>query len=366
MAIEMKGLKKTYAIIKGTGSYIPERRVLNKDFMKNEFFDADGNKIKTSNEKIIEKFEEITKIRERRYVTDDLTTSDIAYFAAKDALTKSRLDKESLDYIIVAHNFGDIQNDNRRSDMVPSLAARVKHRLGIENSKTIAYDIPFGCPGWLMGMIQANLFLKSGEAKRALIIGAETLSRLTDPHDRDSMIYADGAGATILEAVESDEPVGILTHSSRSFTLNDAFLLRMDKSYNPAYKGNELFLKMSGRSVYKNALEMVPMVVKEALDKADINLDSVAKILIHQANAKMDEAILERLFNLYKIADIPKDIMPMTIGEFGNSSVATIPTLLDLLFTNKLSGHHVDTDEILAFTSVGAGLNVNSMIYKMP
>lgn len=359
-------MKKLYSIIKGTGCYIPEKRVLNEDFIKNDFYDSDGNKINAPNEEILKKFEKITEIKERRHVTDDLKASDIAYFAAKDAIVNSGIDKESLDYIIVAHNFGDVQYNNKRSDFVPSLAARVKNKLGIENPKTIAFDIPFGCPGWIMGMIQADYFLRSGDAKRALIIGAETLSRISDPHDRDSMLYSDGAGATILEAIESDEPVGILSHASRSDTLNHAFLLWMGKSNNPDYKGDDLFLKMNGRKLYEYALDTVPMIVKEALEKAKIDLEQVEKVLIHQANAKMDDAILVRLFKLFDKVEIPKNIMPMTIAELGNSSVATVPTLLSLLFDNKLPGHKVTKGNILVFASVGAGMNINSLIYKMP
>jgi len=359
-------MKKLYSIIKGSGCYIPEKRVLNEDFIENDFYDSDGNKINTPNEEIIKKFEKITEIKERRYVTEDLKTSDIAYFAAEDAIINSGIDKESLDYIIVAHNFGDVQNTNRKSDFVPSLAARVKNKLGIENPKTISFDVPFGCPGWLMGLIQADYFLRSGDAKRALVIGAETLSRISDPHDRYSMIYSDGAGAAILEAIESDEPVGILSHASRSDTLNHAFLLWMDKSNNPDYKGDQLFLKMNGRKLYEYALNTVPLVVKESLEKAKIDLEKVEKVLIHQANAKMDDAILARLFKLFNKSEIPKNIMPMTIAELGNSSVATVPTLLSLLFNNKLPDHKVINGNILVFTSVGAGMNINSLIYKMP
>ncbi|GET26483.1 3-oxoacyl-ACP synthase III family protein [Prolixibacter sp. NT017] len=359
-------MKKRYSIIKGSGCYIPEKRVVNEDFLNNDFYDSEGNKINTPNEEIIKKFEKITEIKERRYVTDDLQTSDIAYFAAKDAIVNSGIDKESLDYIIVAHNFGDVLSNNRKSDLVPSLAARVKNKLGIENPGTISFDVPFGCPGWLMGMIQADYFLRSGDAKRALIIGAETLSRVSDPHDRDSMIYSDGAGATILEAIESDEPVGILVHSSRSDTLNHAFLLWMGKSNNPDYEGDQLFLKMHGRKLYEYALNTVPSVVKESLEKAKIELEQVDKVLIHQANAKMDDAILARLFKLFHKKDIPKDIMPMTIAELGNSSVATVPTLLNLLLNNKLPNQKVTSGNILVFASVGAGMNINSMIYKMP
>lgn len=359
-------MKQIYSIIKGTGCYIPEKRILNSDFLNSEFYDIDGKKFEASNEEIISKFEKITEIKERRYVTDDLKASDIAFFAAQNALENTGTDKESLDYIIVAHNFGDIQSGNRRSDIVPSLAARVKNKLGIENPKTIAFDVPFGCPGWLMGVIQADYFIKSGDAKRAMIIGTETLSRISDPHDRDCMIYSDGAGATILEAFESEEPVGILAHASRSDTANHAFLLWMGKSNNPHFKGDDLFLKMNGRKLYEYALNTVPSVVKEALEKAKVELNQVNKLLIHQANAKMDEAILARLFKLYNRAEIPADIMPMTIAELGNSSVATIPTLLDLLFSHKLPGHSAESGNIMVFASVGAGMNINSFIYKMP
>lgn len=357
-----------YSIITGIGSYVPTKVVKNEDFLKNEFYGPDGRILEKSNKEIINKFEEITGITERRYVTDDLVTSDIAFLAAKDALESSGTDKESLDYIIVAHNFGDVKADNKRSDFVPTLASRVKHKLEIENPKTIAYDIPFGCPGWLQGMIQADYYIKAGDAKRALVIGAETLSRISDPHDRDSMIYADGAGATILEAIESKEPVGIISHAARTDTLEHAYMLWMDKSYNSDYKGNELFLKMYGRKLYKYALKTVPLVVKESLEKAGLSLQDVRKVLLHQANEKMDEAILQNLYHLYgkKKSDIPAYIMPMTISWLGNSSVATLPTLLDLLLKGKLDNHNLKKGDAVVFASVGSGMNINSVVYRMP
>ena len=224
--------RNIYSIITGTGKYIPSVRIKNEDFLSNEFYDSSGKKLGKTNQDIIDKFLEITTIAERRYVTDDLVTSDIAFFAAKDAITSAKIDSEDLDYIIVAHNFGDVSSENRRLDTVPSLAARVKYKLEIENPDTIAYDLPFGCPGWLQGLIQADYFIKSGDAKKILVIGAETLSRVYDPHDRDAMLYADGAGAVILEAVESDKPVGILAHKTRSDTLQYSKMLYMDKSFN--------------------------------------------------------------------------------------------------------------------------------------
>ena len=355
-----------YSVIRATGSYIPEKRIPNKSFLRNIFYDRDGNKFEKKNRLIIEKFEEITEIFERRYVTDDLVASDIAFFAAEDAIESSGIDRESLDYIIVAHNFGDVRVGMKGSDFVPTLASRVKHLLKIKNPNTIPYDLPFGCPGWLQGMIQADYYIKSGDAKKVLVIGAETLSRISDSHDRDSMLYSDGAGATIVEAFQSHEPVGILSHLTRSDTIDHAYLLRMDKSYNPESKNNDLFLKMNGHKLYEYALKTVPQVVQNCIEKAGLFLDDIKKVLIHQANAKMDQAILKRLFSLNKKKTIPKNIMPMIINWLGNSSVATVPTMLDLMLKKKLDQHKVKRGDIVVFASVGAGMNVNAMVYKMP
>jgi 3-oxoacyl-[acyl-carrier-protein] synthase-3 len=357
--------KKLYAVIVGTGSYVPARRVLNSDFLGRTFFDANGEKLKKSNEETIGKLSEITGIKERRYAADDQLASDIAFLAADDALASSAIDKESLDYIIVAHNFGDVRCGNVRSDFVPSLAARVKHKLGIVNPKTVAYDLPFGCPGWLQGVIQANYYLRSGDCRRVMVIGAETLSRICDPHDRDSMIYADGAGATILEAVASDRPLGILAHAARSDTLEHAYMLWMGKSFDPEHAGDELYLKMDGHKLYEYALKTVPLVAKESVEKAGLGIGDIRKILIHQANEKMDEAILKRLFKISGGVYKP-EVMPMIISWLGNSSVATVPTLLDLLLKGKLQDHALASGDNIVLTSVGAGMNINAVVYRLP
>ncbi len=248
--------------------------------------------------------------------------------------------------------------------MVPSLAARVKHKLRIKNPYTVAFDIPFGCPGWLQGMIVADYYIKSADAKKILVIGAETLSRVSDPHDMDSMIYSDGAGAALLEA--SDLEVGILAHLSRSDTFENAHLLWLDQSYQPASTGKRLFLKMHGHEIYKYAVKTVAEVVKQNLEKAGFTLSDVKKVLIHQANQKMDEAILKRLFKLYQMDPGLEDIMPMTISWLGNSSVATLPTLFDFLQKGKLGNHSLHSGDLAVFASVGAGMNINSMVYRMP
>ncbi|MBN2345611.1 MAG: ketoacyl-ACP synthase III [Candidatus Aminicenantes bacterium] len=357
--------KKLYSVVAGTGSCIPARRVPNSDFLGWTFFDASGEKLKKSNQETIDKLAEITGIRERRYASDDQLASDLAFRAAADALETSGVDKESLDAIIVAHNFGDVRPGNVRSDFVPSLASRVKHKLAIANPRAVAYDLPFGCPGWLQGMIQANYYLKAGDGKRTLVIGAETLSRISDPHDRDTMIYADGAGATILEAVASDRPVGILAHAARTDAIEHAFMLWMGPSYDPAHRGDELYLKMDGHKLYEYALKTVPLVAKESIEKAGLGIADIKKVLIHQANEKMDEAILKRLCKICG-GEYDPAIMPMTISWLGNSSVATVPTLLDLLLKDKLDGHRVRSGDAIVLTSVGAGMNINAVVYRLP
>ncbi len=355
----------TSSVILGTGSYIPKRRIRNEDFLKNEFYDSNGKKLEKSNEEIISKFHEITAIQERRYVIDEHVTSDIAYFAALDALESSKTDKEELDYIIVAHNFGDVKEKFKSLDIVPSLAARVKHNLGIENPATIAYDLPFGCPGWLQGIIQADYYLRSGDAKKIMVIGADVLSRISDPHDRDSMLYADGAGATILEAKSSDTNQGILSHSTRSDTLLHSQMLFMGNSYKPELaEHGAVYLKMYGRKLYQYALEKVPQAMKDCLDKSGVDLKDVKKILIHQANGKMDDAIIERLYKLYGLDEVPEFALPMTISWLGNASVATIPTLLDLILKGEMKDHDLKSGDLIIFASVGAGMNINAAVYR--
>ncbi len=352
----------TSVIITGTGSYIPPVAVPNTHFLSNEFYSTEGQRIEKSNPEIIKKLYEITGIKERRWVSDSLDTSDIATFAAEKALES--VDRESLDYIIVAQNLGEVKPHLPYTDIVPTIAARVKHKLKIENPYTVAFDLPFGCPGWLQGMIMAKSLIKAGDAKRILVIGAEVLSRVSDPHDVDCMIFADGAGATVVE--ESDKNGGILAHLTRSDTLRHAYLLRMGKSYNPERNGSDLFIKMEGHEIYKYSVRMVPRAVKENLERSGVSLKDVKKILIHQANEKMDEAIVRELFKLHDIREVPEGIMPMMISWAGNSSVATLPTLYDRILRGKLDGHRLQAGDIVVFASVGAGMNINSMIYKIP
>jgi 3-oxoacyl-[acyl-carrier-protein] synthase-3 len=360
-------MKKTYSVITGTGSCVPTKRMTNNDFLSYEFYDANGQKFSIPNEEIVRKFEEITTISERRYAEDDQVTTDLALIAAQQAIEAAGIDKEELDYIIFAHNFGETRVDNIRIDILPTLASRTKQKLGIANPFTVAYDVLFGCPGWIQAIIQADYYIRSGDAKKVLVIGADVLSRISDPHDRDSMIYADGAGAAILEPCESDTPVGILGHNSRTDALNYAHLLHMGYSYNPELaKNKDYYLKMNGRRLYQYALENVPSTIKAGLDKLNMGIEQIKKILIHQANGKMDEAILKRLYKLYNINEVPREVMPMTVSWLGNSSVATVPTLLDMIVRGELDNHDLASGDAVVMASVGAGMNINSVVYRFP
>lgn len=350
--------------ITGSGSYIPNRTVTNLDFAKHVFLNDDGTLLNYSNEVITEKFKLITGIEERRYVDDNLLTSDIAFFAAERAIKDSGIDPETLDYIIMAHNFGNVKSGAIQGDMVPCLAARVKHNLKIKNPKCVAYDILFGCPGWVEGVIQAQAYIKAGMAKKCLVIGAETLSRVVDPHDRDTMIYSDGAGATIIEA--SEEEGGILAHETASFTYDEAYFLYFGNSFNTSHGHDDdvRYIKMHGRKIYEFALKQVPLAMKECLDNSGIDIKDLKKILIHQANEKMDEAIVQRFFKLYDLTPT-EHVMPMCIGKLGNSSVATIPTLYDLMVKNHLKNQQLNKGDVVLFASVGSGMNINAFVYKM-
>lgn len=347
--------------ITGTGSYVPSKIVENKDFEQHTFLNEDGTSFKYDNPLIIDKFKAITGISERRYAKNDLKTSDIAFLAAEKAIADANMDKEELDYIIFAHNFGDVAHGQSQSDMLPSLASRVKHLLRIKNPKCVAYDMLFGCPGWIEGVIQANAFIKSGMANKCLVIGAETLSRILDPYDRDSMIYSDGAGATIIEKTENNGE--ILAHASATYTYEEVYYLFYGRSYEPSEPDTK-YIKMHGRKIYEFAVSHVPSAMKSCLDESGIPVEDVKKILIHQANEKMDEAIVKRFYKSYGL-EMPKNIMPMNIAKLGNSSVATVPTLLDMLLKGKLADHTLSKGDVVIFASVGAGMNINAIIYRV-
>ena len=352
------------SVLVASGSYIPDLVVSNQDFSATRFFTSDGTLIEQAPSVTLDRFQAITGIRERRYARPEQTASDLGWLAADEALTSSGIDPESLDYLIVAHNFGDVVEGSDRVDLMPSLPSRMKALLVINNPNYVVYDLAFACLGWLEAVIQANYYIRSGDARRCLVIGTETLSRVIDPHDRDTMLFSDGSGAVILEA-SSTENAGILAHHTQTYAHEYSGLLSMGKSYAPTQSASpDRFMKMQGRKLYEFALQHVPAVVKTALDKAQVPLAQVKKVLLHQANEKMDVAILQRLFQLCGEASPNLDLMPMTIGWLGNSSVATLPTLVDLMQKGQLADHYLEAGDLVVLASVGAGMNINAVVYQ--
>lgn len=349
------------SVITGSGAEIPCEIVKNTDFIQEQFYGEDGKAIPTSNQIIIDKFFKITGIEERRYAPAGLNSSDLAASAAALAIKDSGVDPETLDLIIVAHNYGDVSHNSIQVDTVPSIAARIKHRLGIHNPSCMAFDVLFGCPGWILALMQADAFFKAGMAKKALVIGTETLSRVIDKHDRDSMIFSDGAGAVVLEYQESEG--GILSSGALSHTSEETGFLYMGTSSNPNCNSGTKYIKMKGRKVYEYALKFVPQAMKDCFDKTGMNISQLKKIFIHQANEKMDEAIVLAFYKLYEM-DVPEDIMPMCIQFLGNSSVATIPTLFDIVRKDKDPNHRLEPEDVILFASVGAGMNINAVCYR--
>lgn len=295
--------------------------------------------------------------------------SDLAAEAGRLAIENAGINKEDLDYIIVAHNFGDIDACERQVRLTPSISALTKHKLGIKNIHCKPYDMVFGCPGWNEGMILADQLIKGKIAKKILVIGSETLSRSVDPFDRNCMIFSDGAAGVVLEAVESNkQEVGVLNHYTRSDNGEETFYLTTDTSLNPEYVGSKANIRMRGRKIYEYALTYVPQAIKKVIDDAGYTITDINKVLLHQANAKMDHVMLQRVFRLYGLGkdSIPERIAPMTIQKFGNSSVATIPTMYDMMAKGNFLNQTLKSKDLVIFASVGAGMNINAILYRMP
>ena len=177
------------------------------------------------------------------------------------------------------------------------------------------------------------------------------------------MIFADGAGACILSAGADADEQGILAHATQTFTKDEAYFLNNGPSLNSKHHIHEKYIKMQGRKIYEFALTKVPAAMKMALDKSGVAIEDVKKVFIHQANEKMDEAIIDRFYRLYR-AERPAHIMPMNIHLCGNSSVATVPTLLDAVVRGEYPEHELHKGDVIILASVGAGMNINAVVYR--
>ena len=359
-------MQSVTSIITGTGSFVPPYVKTNRDFTGHDFYGEDHKPIATAPDVIVEKFRQITGIEERRYADAHTDSSDMAAIAARAAIEDAGCDPETIDQIILAHNFGNVIKHTIQTDAMPALASRVKHSLGIKNPSCIPYDILFGCPGWIQGVIQADAYFKAGIAKKCLVIGTETLSRVLDFYDRDSMIFSDGAGAAILEAGNYNEKKsGILGSCVQSHSGDEVGYLNLGKSFFPDSDPRIRYIKMKGRKVYEYAMKYVPLAMKLCLDQSGVHISELKKVFLHQANEKMDEGIIKAMYRLYDIREAPLNVMPMSIHKLGNSSVATVPTLFDLVRKGNMPGHSLQQGDVVIFASVGAGMNINAVCYRI-
>ncbi|QQS41381.1 MAG: ketoacyl-ACP synthase III [Acidobacteriota bacterium] len=347
--------------IKGTGSVLPELVVPNSEFHSNVFYDKSGAALPVSGEAAAAKLEAISGIRERRYVPFDQDSRPLMTEAATKAVEDSGLAPDELDGIIVAHNAGNILIGEQAFHTVPNMAAYLKHALDVTNHECFAYDILFACPGWLQGVIQAHQSIGAGDAENVLVVGIEVASRMLDPHDVDSMILGDGCGAAVFS---KDGPgKGVISHATFSHANKDLENIYLGRSNKEGVPGSCWF-KMNGREVYRYATTWVPRVVKKALDKAGLGIADVDMFLFHQANEKLIEAVGNHLAELYGVEqDSLEGKLPMTIQFLGNTSVATIPTMLDLILKRNLDGYSISEGDTVVFASVGAGMHCNAVVY---
>jgi 3-oxoacyl-[acyl-carrier-protein] synthase-3 len=350
-------------IIKGTGSHLPERTIENAYFLDRQFMDNNGVVNPKPSQEIIAKLEAITGIKSRRYIPEKGDSVPLMTQAAQNAIADAAIDKEQIDGIIVAHNAGNMLEGQLGFHTVPNMAALLKNKLGIANHECFAYDLLFGCPGWLQGIIQAHQAIQMGDAKNVLVVGIEVASRLLDPHDLDSMILADGCGAAIISSDDMGE-AGILSYATFSHAQDDISCIYLGGSYNSELTNPTLF-KMNGKDVYKYATIWVPRVIKKALDKVGLDASDIDMFLFHQANGKMLHAFANNLAQMYKIEGLTfEEKIPTTIEFTGNTSVATVPTMLDLIRKGELENYEIKAGMKVVMASVGAGMHCNAIVYQ--
>ena len=288
--------------IKGLGSYLPSKVLSNKDLEE---------MVETSDEWIVER----TGIRERR-IADPYkeTVSAMACSAAKAAIEDAGIDPLDIDLIILASTTSNM--------VVPCGACVVQREVGADNA--MCFDLNSACTGFLTAYNTAQSFIEAGHAKTALVVGSECTSNYVDWNDRGTCIlFGDGAGAAVLCAEESDEPNRfILKAAGKKGDCLFAENLKQRKDAEELLP-NTFFL-MDGKEVFKFAVTEVPAIIKELCDKYDINMEDVDLFVLHQANKRIIEGVSKRL-------KVPLERFPMTIEHTGNTSSASIPTLLTKL-----------------------------------
>ncbi len=318
----------THAKIVGTGSYLPAQLVTNADLEK---------LVETTDAWIVER----TGIRERHHATEGELTSDLALKAAERAIEAAGVDSGEIDLIVVATTTPD--------RVFPSTACILQAKLGIANGCP-AFDVQAVCSGFVYALSVADNFIRSGQAKTALVVGAETLSRITDWSDRSNCIlWGDGAGAVVLRA--SDEPGILATHLHADGRYQD--LLFVDGGVSLKKEG-ECYMRMSGNAVFKMAVNTLDAIVDETLEANGLQKSDIDWLVPHQANIRIIQATAKKL-------GISMDRVVVTVDRHGNTSAASIP----LAFDTAVRDGRIQAGETILMEAFGGGFTWGSVLLRL-
>lgn len=320
-------MTQKYAKIIGTGSYLPHHILTNADLAK---------RIETSDEWIVER----TGIRERHIAAEGELTSDLALKAAERAIEAAGIEASEIGLVLVATTTAD--------RVFPSVACIVQAKLGIENHCP-AMDVQAVCAGFVYALSTANAFIRSGQVRTALVIGAETLSRITDWDDRSNCIlWGDGAGAVILKA--SDEPGIISTHLHADGRYKD--LLFVDGGVSLKTEG-ACHMRMSGNAVFKMAVNTLDAIVDETLEANGLQQSDIDWLVPHQANIRIIQATGKKL-------GLPTERVVITVDRHGNTSAASIPLALD----TAVREGRIKSGERVLMEAFGGGFTWGSVLVR--
>ena len=319
-----------YSRITGTGGYLPEKIVTNKDLEKT---------VDTTDEWIQER----TGIKQRHIAADDEFTCDLAEKAARNALDMAGLKPTDIDLVVVATTTAD--------QVFPSTACLLQGRLGIHGPA--AFDVQAVCTGFVYALGVADKFIKAGSATKALVVGAETVSRILDWSDRNTcVLFGDGAGAVVIEA--SDEPGIISTHLHADGAFEQ--LLRVpsgiSRNYEMLKQGNA-FVEMRGNEVFKMAVTTLGRIVDETLAANDMKKSDVDWLIPHQANIRIINATAKKL-------RMATERVVVTVAEHGNTSAASVPLALD----TAVRDGRIQRGETLLMEAFGGGFTWGSVLAK--
>ncbi|MBU0988188.1 MAG: ketoacyl-ACP synthase III [Proteobacteria bacterium] len=333
-------MKRT--IIKGTGRYVPPRVVTNHDLEQ---------MMDTSDEWIQQR----TGIKKRHWIPEagGMGSSDLGLEASKTALKRAGWQSEDIDLII----FGTLSPDI----FFPGSGCLLQHKLGL--TTTPALDIRQQCTGFIYGLTIADAFVRSGYAKRILLVGAEVHSTGLDISTRGrdvAVIFGDGAGAVCLEGIETEEPVGVIAASLHAQGEHAASLMVEVPSHklNPQITAEMLregrqYPIMDGRAVFKHAVRRLPQVAEEAMKTAGISVDEIDLFIPHQANLRINQAFAKSM-------NLPEEKVFHNIQQYGNTTAASIPIALDEALEHKI----IVKGSTVMFLALGAGLTWGAVIYR--